>query len=335
MSIQSNTNNSSSLDIVGRINAFLGYDVLAVTIIAGGDYDGSTTAGIVQSVLEAAGVEVTVRYERSLNPGLVLSNNVNILVDLPIDNRADQAAVELYLRKNWSRIGLVIDHHQGDEQYVIGLGEAKCIVGKAPSCPQLLADNGLYVSKEILGAANFMDDPTGGHVENDVAVKARKAFTAALADVQEKQDSTRLNQVLHGFTLAAITSMIIDMNAELGEKIAENTAEVIARAEVIGQNELGNKVALVKMTTDDVTPLTPVILPLYKVADIVIVQFFSRENGAEVTTVAHNLKQAIDLLTSFGLTSGTSSRASLANSHEADLTKVIEALGIKPVETEA
>lgn len=308
-----------------------------VEILCGGDPDGAKAGGCMKAALEVAGITVSaVRYVRSV-PLQKFEGDITsptVLVDVPVDGRNAIEANISWLTARADNILLVVDHHQGDEQFVAALGESKVITGKAPSCPSLMAASGFDVPEWVVAAADFCDDPTGGHPRTDEACIARDAFDVAIVRIGNG-DQKALAPILAALTAwaasgdAANPGDVLTAAASAIGPINEATAAAAKTARIIGHSDVAKcDVVLAEQPYGSEVATSKLFSAMYKVAPIALIQ--GSRDGKDITIVAHNIKgdAAPNLVALFGLTSGNPTRVPLEGEHEATIQRIRAALGM-------
>lgn len=303
-----------------------------VTTVTGGDPDGALAAGVVWKGLDTLGVVTGVQYERTvpctLPPGSVA------LVDLPPDARNSRDTNLAWLRENAGQIVLVIDHHQGDDQYVEALGPERVITGQAPSCPALLAQRGFPIPAWVVAAANYCDDPTGGWPATTEATYIRQAFDVALVDLGNGVRGTlpKVNEAITAVARGGMeevgAAIFLGQIAGRFEPIQLATAAAAEAARVVGTTTSGQAVVMASVPQRSQVANTQLFANLYKVAPVAVIRTFTPD-GKPLHIIAHNLREAgPNLVQALGLKSGNPTRVPLEGDHEAVWTRIVAALGI-------
>jgi len=243
------------------------------------------------------------------------------VVDIGINNR-DATMTARFIARHDERIILWVDHHHGTEVLVDLLGERLHFNLEAPSCPSLLCIiKGYYhIPQEWIDAANACDRPTE-FPATELSERYNRAFKAALIDFQYG-DKEAISKIQHAFIDELLTQQKSEIITNFGSRY--NAIMRITHAAAESLVEVAPGIGLITLGKAKVDK-TLLCLEGYKKFSVIIVQFFSLENGEPVTMLATNRKD-LNLVKKLNLPSGSVFRVNLTGDHDQTVKIILTSL---------
>ncbi len=292
-------------------------EVKAAAIITHGDGDGIIAAAVAIMAGATGTLVITQPFLLHKLPDL---QGPTVILDMAVDNRNPQATLD-WCRRNAKQIVLWVGHHQGGEGIGGILWQASMYDPTAPSCPELMSQNGFDVPAEWLAAANACDRPAE-YSPVPLSQRYNAAFKVSLISLQSSAPDAKgaVEKVQRGFIDELISGKeneFVSQNARAYPVLMALTTEATNRYKevVIG-------VVVTEIDHQTSADITALLFAGYKLASVAVVQTISAEDGKPITIVATNVKDR-DLVKAFGLGSGNTQRVTLVGgTHEEQLARV-------------
>lgn len=272
-------------------------------IITHGDGDGTIAAAVAKKAGASGKITVTQPFLLHKLPDL---SGFTVILDIAVDRRNPEATLA-WAKRNRKNIVLWIDHHIGGEALTEVLGDKFVYDPEAPSCPELMAEDGFDVSAEWLQAANACDRPTE-FPQTALSERYNAAFKVALVELQAG-DRGIVAKIQNAFIGELETGEKSEVVSEYAERYpALNKATDCA---VGNLQKLTPGVGVVAVPEGQASvDVTQVMVRGYKKYPTVVILTSSAEDGQPLALVGTSDKK-FNLVELFELGSGNPSRVVL------------------------
>jgi len=272
-------------------------------IIAHGDGDGVISAAVLKTIYPEAMVTFS-KPQHLLRLLEELGDNPEItkiyIADIGLDRHNSRPIVEC-VQRHKDKIKLWVDHHHGSEKLIPVLKDKLLLDVNQPSCPAVMAINGIKVLPKWLEAANACDRPLD-YPDNSISLLWNQAFRVIIS-LQAPKELRKLQYNFLEFLLHHKHAKYLANFRSRYELIAKNTLATLPTIQDVSQ-----KIGFVKITRQTKIDKRLLFLEAYKKYEILIL--WEMVNGKHFLTLGTK-NQKIDFLKIFSLSSGSPFRVRL------------------------
>lgn len=268
-------------------------------IIAHGDMDGIVSAALQAGLLNISAEDLTVVFCQPFTVDKIkIPDDIEqvYVVDVAVNNR-DPQMTERFIENLGDRIAVWTDHHQGwPEKYKDVNNWHFYIKEGVGACANLFAGKSNFAVKDAI-------------IADAVAADTRKGELSSRGLLIEQ--ATKANLQDDSIRVAAVKWLLGDESQKaILEKAAEKYAEIQKETQRLSSTyTVDGKVAIVDARESHDHDLTQLLLAGQKLAEFAVAKVIDPRSKEERITIA--TQSGKDLVTLFGLPSGSQSRVSL------------------------